>query len=156
MKFSWNKSLIIGICLIIIFIFSSIAGFNILIKKVPLQFQDPPINVIPLYKATTDIKWNKVSTDYSVPNTSIISEDQAWKNAWAFYQKKMGMTMFLPMKKYSSGLYTITDENKTQFLAWNFDVMQNDRRFLIEGCNHGGRVFVDAYTGKIIYFFEVC
>jgi hypothetical protein len=157
MKLSWIKFLIAGVVLAIVIIFSSIVLFNIVINKIPLPGFEKSIPIEPISGFNSSLHYLDQVAPHDPVRKDLLTEDQAWGYAWPFFHNKNGITLFLPMEKRSLGLHKLIDSENNQYLVWAFDVMQNDYRvYFITGCTHGGTIDIDANTGKILSFTEVC
>lgn len=157
MKLSWIKYLVVGLILAGIIIFSSIVIFNIVINKIPLPGQEKQLPYEPISGFNYSLKYSNKVPANDPERDYLLTEDQAWEYAWSFYHNKQGMTLFLPLEKRSVGLHRFTDQQNNQYTVWAFNVIQNDHRvYFFTGCNKGGIINIDAYTGNILSFSEVC
>jgi hypothetical protein len=156
-KLSLAKILAKGFIVLVIGAILWIPLYNIFINKVPVPGLEKqlPFDRNCTYNNTLHYL-SKVDPDDPVWH-EVISENQASGYAWAFFQNRCNITVFLPLERGQTGLHRMNDGQGNEYVVWSFYVMQiaQGPGNLFGGIYRRGSLWIDAHSGTILSFIEL-
>jgi len=146
--------LIAGLMMLIVLMFCSIMVYNIAINKVPLYGLEKQREVVASYvEPNYHLNPSFLTEIVTIPSEDpirnrVMTEDESWTYAWAFLSYERGLKLYGPFEKKTYGLSYLSIENKTPVPVWEFYVKQNFPSIF----TNGGWLYVNAYSGEIVFF----